>query len=401
MTRCVREHGDFVPIPLHSGPAYVLGHPDMIGHVLVRHPERYVRDRSIQRYRRLAGVSLLADDDDGAVLQRHRLSSLFDRDNADISAGVVAATADDRVARWADGAEPELYREMLDLTLEVMIKIIFGGRPSPRIHEHARVALELLRLAMERRPRTGESADTGAGEFAARTALLGSAIDEFIRERRSAPTGEDLLSRALAAPDPMTPERLRDELISLLVFSHETTALALTYTAYLLAAHPSAQEELAAEVRHVAGDRAVRASDVDRLPYARRLVRESLRLYPPVWILTREATRDDVISGHRVEAGARLLIPRWTIQRDPRFFDDPDEFRPHRDPARHRLAYFPFGLGPRRCLGSGPAMLEIAVVLTVFARRVSFSLPADHRLSLLPTLHLRPRDGLRLRIARI
>ncbi|WP_283133913.1 cytochrome P450 [Rhizohabitans arisaemae] len=407
--RRVKEHGDFFPLHFAGRPSYVLAHPELVEHVLVRRPDNYVRDSSIQRHRALLGGALIADDDERSWrLQRRRLQPLFGQGHGAGHAPLVAAYADAATARWADGSIQDLYRHMLDLTLDLTLGLLFGAGAVPEeVRWHADAAMTYLRAGMERPHRTEADAAPGTWGrevtgFVEEMDRLRGHVGALIAERRrgGAAPGGDLLATLSAEPGGMEEVRLRDELVSLLVSAHETTALGLTYACYLLAAHPPVQDRLAQELRAVLGGAAPGFGDLRRLAYTEGLVRETLRLFPPVWFLTRDTVRDDVVGGNPVRAGSRIFMPRWTIQRDPRFFDDPGELRPERGPARHRLAWFPFGAGPRRCIGSAFALAETVLAVAAIARRVRFTLPEDHRLDLLPTLHVRPRNGMLLRIHR-
>jgi cytochrome P450 len=201
----------------------------------------------------------------------------------------------------------------------------------------------------------------------------------------------------------MSDAQLRDECITLFVAGHETTALTLTYALYLLARHPEADARLAAELESVLDGRSPAADDLRRLPYTEAIVKESMRLYPPAWAIGREPVRDVSIGGWFVPAGAQIMIPQWALHRDRRYFDAPDEFRPERwlEPSARelpRFAYFPFGGGPRVCIGLSFAMLEAVLVLAVLARRHRFERVNGTKLRLTPTITLRPRGGLALRI---
>jgi cytochrome P450 len=214
----------------------------------------------------------------------------------------------------------------------------------------------------------------------------------------------DLLSILLHARDEddgsrMTDKQVRDEAMTLFLAGHETTALALAWTWYLLATHPEAEQRLADEVHSVLGDRLPGMDDVARLHYAEAVVLESMRILPPVYTISREAIDDCVIGGFRVPKGTTLLMSQWVVQRDPRFFDEPEKFHPERWLAGlaqrlHKYAYFPFGGGPRLCVGNTFAMLEAVLVLAAIAQRYRFTIVPDHPVEPWATFTLRPRNGI-------
>jgi cytochrome P450 len=198
----------------------------------------------------------------------------------------------------------------------------------------------------------------------------------------------------------MTDRQLRDETMTLFLAGHETTALTLTWSWYLLAQHPEANERLAAEWRDVLGDRPPTVDDVPRLRFTECVALEAMRLLPPVYILGREATAPCELGGYHVRRGMTVLMSQWVTQRDPRWFDAPDEFRPERwqDGLINRLpkyAYFPFGGGPRVCIGNTFAMLEAVLLLAAVGRRYRFRLVPGHPVEPWPSITLRPRYGLK------
>ena len=200
----------------------------------------------------------------------------------------------------------------------------------------------------------------------------------------------------------MSDRQLRDEVVTLVLAGHETTALALFYIFYLLDRWPACQDRLAAELEAVLGDRPPTTADVPRLKYTEWVVRESMRLYPPAWGIAREALADCEIGGYHVPKGTQLFLTQWLVHRDGRWFDDPEVFRPERwdnDLIKRlpRCAYFPFGDGPRVCIGNHFAMMEAVLILATIARRYRLVVEPGQTLKLMPSITLRPRDGLRMR----
>ena len=201
----------------------------------------------------------------------------------------------------------------------------------------------------------------------------------------------------------MTDHQLRDEALTLFVAGHETTALALTYALYLLAAHPAQQDALAGELRQVLAGRDAEFADLERLKLTEAVLLEAMRLYPPVWSVGREALVDVEIGGYRMPKGSTFFISQWVMHRDPALFENPEQFQPERwagDALRRlpRFAYFPFGGGPRICIGNRFAMMEATLILAVLAQRFSFATTPETKLDLLPSATLRPRSPVRLQI---
>ena len=234
---------------------------------------------------------------------------------------------------------------------------------------------------------------------------LDGIVSDLIESRRAAPEGDDLLWSLLCARDedgsPMSPRQLLDEVRTLFIAGHETTALTLTYSLYLLATHPDAQERLRSELLTVLGTRRPEMSDLPRLRYARGVVLEALRLYPPADTIGREAAEHCTIGELSIRKGTNLFMSQWVVHRDARFFPDPERFDPGRwtdefERGLPRFAFFPFGGGPRVCIGQNFAMTEAMLVLATVCRRCTFAPGPGYRLELRPTLTLRPRENVRL-----
>lgn len=229
----------------------------------------------------------------------------------------------------------------------------------------------------------------------------------IVRERRASPRSNDLLQTLIDARDEhgsrMTDDQLRDEIMTLFLAGHDTTANALSWTWYLLAQNPPVEEKLYGELRSVLGGRPPSTADLPRLPYAEMVIKESMRIYPAAWGFGRRPVRDFELDGYRIRAGTNVFVSQWITQRDPRFFPNPERFDPERwcgDPIRRgllpRFAYFPFGGGPRVCVGAGFAMMEAMLLLAAVAQRFRISLVPRHPVEMLPSVTLRPKQGIKV-----
>jgi cytochrome P450 len=237
---------------------------------------------------------------------------------------------------------------------------------------------------------------------------LDAIVYDMIRERRARGGDRgDLLSMLLLARDAegdgqgMTDRQIRDEAMTIFLAGHETTANALTWTWYLLSQSPEVERQLHAEVDEVLQGRLPTVADVDRLPFVTRVVTESMRLYPPAWLIGRRALHDYTVKGYRVPARSIVVMSQWIVHRDPRFFPDPERFDPDRwTPERRaalpRFAYFPFGAGPRQCIGEGFAWMELVLVLATLAQQWRFELVPDHPVVPQAAITLRPKHGMRM-----
>jgi cytochrome P450 len=239
---------------------------------------------------------------------------------------------------------------------------------------------------------------------------LDAIVHRMISDRRASREDRgDLLSMLVQAQDAddgsrMTPQQVRDEAMTMFLAGHETTAVALSWTWYLLAQSPEVDGRLGAEVREVLGERAPAVADLPRLKYTGMVVTESMRLYPPAYGLGRQAARATELAGHAVGKGDIVIAPTWVVQRDPRWFEKAESFRPERwegDLAQRlpRFAYFPFGGGPRQCIGNTFAQMEAVLILAAIARRFRLALVPGQRVTPTPYVTLRPEPGISMRLA--
>lgn len=421
MTGAAREYGDVVFFRLLHLPVCMLAHPDDIETVLVKNSARFIKSRD---YRALAGVlgeGLLTTENETWRRQRRLAQPAFYRENILNYAKIMVDRAADAIAGWRDGMVLEVHDEMSRLTLKIVARCLFGAD----ISAQAREVSEALRVVTENFADYARLAMLlpkwfripGVSKTGRAVRRLDRILYAIIRERRAAglsgsSSGSgDLLSLLLRARDEsgraLDDLELRDETMTLFMAGHETTALALAWTWYLLGRNPDVDDKLAAELRAVLGGREPSAADLPSLPYLDRVLKESLRLYPPAWAMGREALDDFEAGGYRVRAGTSIFISQWVTHRDPRFFPQPERFDPDRwqdDPIRRgalpRFAYFPFGGGPRVCIGAGFAQMEAALLLATIAQRFRMTVVPDHPIKLLPSITLRPKYGIRVTIHR-
>jgi len=426
LTNWSRQYGDVVSWRIFHLRVYLLNHPDDIETVLVTRQRSFIKGRGLRANREALGDGLLTSEGDFWLRQRRLIQPAFHRERVAAYAPVMAARVAEMLDGWRDGETRDVHRDLMRLTLEIAAQTLFGVSVS---HEAAHIdaALEVLMAAnttpfrlyplMRHLPTPGNRRYTHAvreldrivyGIIADRRAhTSGGAAARSATDR---PTGNgDLLSRLLDAADEdgsrMTDRQLRDECVTLLLAGHETTALALSWACYLLAQHREAQESLHAELDRVLGGRPPSLEDLVRLPYTEAVVREALRLYPPAWLMPRLATEDLEIHGYRIAKGTSVVMSQWIVHRDPRWFADPERFNPGRwseEFARKlpRFAYFPFGGGPRLCVGASFALIEAVLLLAAIAQRFRWSLAAAEAVEPVATMTLRPKGGIWLALSR-
>jgi cytochrome P450 len=411
LTRAVREHGDVVRLRLGNTTTYVLVNPEHIDYVLRSHADNFMKDMMTRWLIPLVGEGLVTSE--GAFWRRQRklAQPAFQRKEIERYAAMMVEHTERMLESWHDGQVRDLHEDLMHLTLSIVAKTLFDaelGGDASLVGESLEVVMNYFMSPMRWFGIREWLPLPSTRQYHRAIKRIDDIIYGIIRQRReSGQDPGDLLSRLLAAQDEqgsgMTDRQLRDESVTLMLAGHETTALVLFYTFSLLANSPEAEGRLASELREVLGDRPPTAADVPSLRYTEWVVREAMRLYPPAWGIAREALADCEIGGYHVPKGTQLFMIQWLVHRDPRWFDDPEAFRPERwdhDLIKRlpRCAYFPFGDGPRICIGNHFAMMEAVLILATIARKYRLTIESGQTLELLPSVTLRPRHGLRMRI---
>lgn len=407
---CARKHGDFVPLRLGPRKVFLVSHPDLIKEVLVTKGHDFRKIYMLRLSRLVFGDGLLTSEGDVWHRQRRLAQPAFHHDRIASYGQVMADHAERMMHRWRDGETRDVHAEMMGLTLLIVAETLFGAHVAAETDVVAGAVDLILERFVARLESLVPLPDTTPtpGNLRARRVVgrLDRIVYGVIADRRA--TGEDrgdLLSMLLHAQDEdgsgMSDKQLRDEVMTLLMTGHETTAIALTWTWYLLSQHAGAERKLHAELEQVLGGRQPAVSDLPRLPYTEMVVKESMRLFPPAYAFGRDAVRDSSIGGYRVPKGSTVIASPWVMHRDPRFFDDPLAFDPDRwadglSKKLPRFVYFPFGGGPRMCIGSSFAMAEAVVVLASIAQRFRLRLAPGHQVELWPAITLRPKHGMRM-----
>ena len=412
---CAREYGDVVETRMGPYRILLIYHPDAIEELLVTRSRDFVKSPGVRFLRPLLGDGLLLSEGDTWLRQRRLVQPAFHRQRVAGYGDVMSAFAERHVADWKNGDVLEVHGEMMALTQAIVGKTLFDADVSGDAHEVGQAARVLAedfgaRLASFRlMPYWLPTPRNLRSRRAVRR--LDQIIHRIIAERRaSAEDRGDLLSMLLHAQDAddgsrMTARQVRDEAMTMFLAGHETTAVALSWTWYLLAQHPAAEACLADELREVLGGRAPAVADLPRLKYAGMAVTESMRLYPPAYAIGRQAARATEIAGHAVASGDIFIAPAWVVHRDRRWFEEPEAFRPERwagDLAQRlpRFAYFPFGGGPRQCIGNSFAQMEAVLLLAAIAQRFRLSLVPGQRITPTPYVTLRPEPGIRMLVDR-
>ncbi|HXW62893.1 MAG TPA: cytochrome P450 [Candidatus Acidoferrales bacterium] len=408
-----REYGDIVRFHVMGQERILLNYPDWINQVLVIQHNKFHKSELTRRVTvRMLGQGLLISEGEFWRRQRRLAQPAFHRSRVNDYAATMLELTESHLHSWRDGEERNIGLEMTALTLAIAVRTLFGATLPEQARGVGRAMTFLMRYSLRRQRlpfRIPETWPTPNNLRANRElAFIDSLVYRIISERQAEGNQNnhsDLLALLMGAMDEdgtqMTPQQLHDETMTLFLAGHETTAQMLTWTWYALSQNPVVQARLEEELRGVLGARPMEAADVPRLPYMHAVMNEILRLYPPAYIMAREVIEPCEIGGYTLRPSSTIIFSQWVMQRDPRFYDDPEAFRPERwlDGLADRLppgAYFPFGDGPRRCIGQGFAMLEAAVVIATLARRFRLHLAPSRPVVPEPLVTLRPRHGIQM-----
>ena len=409
MQRLAAAHGDLSRFRVGGQHVLVVLHPDAIEQVLVKLRHATVKDPVTASLREVAGQGLFTAEGETWQRSRRLVAPSFRPQHLAELAEIMLTAAEEAVATIEPGSR-DVQRDMNALALDVALRTLFGMQLQAEV-EHVGPLVEALmrdfdhrKQAVRRRLPAWLPNPIGQRVKRRRTELHGL-LQTILEQKRASGTGDGtgtVLDRLLAARDddghPMDDEQLRDEMLTFFVAGHETSSLALSYSLWLLATHPRVRSCVREELDRVTNGE-LRAEHVRELPYLDAVVRESLRLYPPVWVVGRQATEELVVGDVRVPAGTMILLPQWLVQRDPRWWDEPEAFRPERwldGSERPRFAWFPFGGGQRICVGQHFATTEIILVLATWLRHFDMHPDPGFELELDAQLTLRPQGGVHL-----
>jgi cytochrome P450 len=408
-TKVAREYGDIAGLRVLNFRSIFINHPDLIEEVLVTNARKYSKGRVLRANRHVFGEGLLTSEGDFWLRQRRLAQPAFHRARIASYAATMVEYTQRMLNGWRGGEERDAHQEMMRLTLQIVGKTLFDAdveRDAQEVGKSLELLLE-IGANFRRAIFVPHWLPTPTNLRVKReVAQIEKILYRIIGERRaSGRDAGDLLSMLLSAQDEdgsrMTDRQLRDEAITLFLAGHETTASTLSWTWWLLAKNPAVEAKLHAELDAVLGDRAPSLDDLPRLAYTGHVITESLRLYPAAWGMARLAVEDHEIAGYPVTKGMGVAMAQWVVHRDPRWYDVPEEFRPERwenDLWKRlpRFAYFPFGGGPRQCIGNAFALMEATLILATIARKFRLRLVANHPVAPLASITLRPRHGVRV-----
>jgi cytochrome P450 len=412
-TSCAQEYGDIVSLRLGSWPTLLLNHPADLEYVFVKNHRNFVKNRFFWRHvQAIFGQGLLTSEGDFWHQQRRLAAPAFASTKVGGYAETMIELTNRMLGGWRDGDIRDIHAEMMMLTLRIAAKTLFSAEVEEDVVEidHAVNDMTLEIASRFSRPFHIPDAVPLPGHLRYRRGLrrVERVVERIIASRKSSRENHgDVLSMLMLARDEsgrgMSDRQLRDEVITMLLAGHETTALALSWTCHLLSQHPNADVHVYAELRQKLEGRQTTLADIPHLPVLENTFTESMRLFPPAWTIGREAVDACEIGGYRVPAGTTIFMSPWVIHRDPRFFERPETFRPERwTPqflrALPRFAYLPFGGGQRICIGKSFAMQEGMVILSMILHRFRFTSRKGNKITPLPSITLRPKGGVLVKL---
>jgi cytochrome P450 len=413
MTNLTQHYGDVVRISFLNQEGYLLNHPDGVKHILQNHHLQYSKDvYALKFLKALLGEGLLTNEGASWLAQRRLMQPAFHRKRLSALSTVMTDATCAMLERWHGIAQRgevlDVAQEMMQLTLRNVGLALLSRDLSNEMNRLGQAFATYRTLLMQYLytpfPPLGVPTPRNR-RLQATIRELDTIIEGIISERRKQNTVTgDLLSILLQARDEetgegMTDRQVRDEVMTLLLAGHETTATALTWTWYLLSQYPKVEDRLHTELDQVLAGQPPTVEQLPRLPYTRMILEETLRLYPPTFSLSRRALADDEIGGYALPAKSTILLCPYTTHRHPAFWEDPDEFnperfQPERAAGRPHFAYFPFGGGPRQCIGNQFALMEAQLILATIAQRYRLRLASQHSVEAEVVLTIRPRHGL-------
>lgn len=410
----ISKLGDLTTFRIGDQQAFLVNHPDLIRDLLVTNHSKFIKGRALQRAKSLLGEGLLTSEREFHLRQRRMIQPAFHRARIAEYAKAMIEFGEKMAGEWRDGDERDIDREMMRLTLWIVGKTLFSANVEEDAGDVGAAMTTIVSMfnfmlfpfseILEKLPLPAVKRLKNARK------TLDEVIYKIINERRAA--GEDtgdLLSMLLFAQDEetgnaMTNQQIRDECLTLFLAGHETTANALTWTFYLLSQNPEAERKFHAELDEVLGAGSITPEDYPRLKYTEAVLAEAMRLFPPAWGIGRLATEEHEFNNFKIPPKSLVLASPYVTHRDPRFWENADEFYPERwenlsiKEAGNKFIYFPFSKGVRSCIGESFAWMEGVLLLAILGRRWKLKLNPAQKIGLQAMITLRPKYGMKMRI---
>ncbi|HEV2389266.1 MAG TPA: cytochrome P450 [Nitrososphaerales archaeon] len=417
-SRIARECGDVAYFKVGGKDMFVISNPEYIKEVIINHHQDFVKSDSLKIAKPLLGEGLLTSEGNFHHRQRRLVQPTFNHERVTGYAKVMVDRSLAASNSWKDGEVLDIHTEMMRLTLAIVAKTLFGAdmedKDAATVSDALSSALENLHKLKTPGSRVLRRLQiSGDGQIQRSKETLDTIVYRIIEARQKSGDEDrgDLLSMLLQARDKegdgtgMSDLQVRDEAMTLFLAGHETTAKALTWSWYLISENPEAESKLHAEIDSVLGGRPPTAHDFPKLEYTTRVMTEALRLYPPSWTLGVKVTKPFTVAGFLMPVGATLVMSQYLVHHDARYFAEPERFLPERwtpefRSSLPRFAYFPFGGGPRACVGEQFAWMEGVLVMATIAQGWRLHHVKGHKVELLPRLTLRPKYGMNMTVTR-
>jgi cytochrome P450 len=408
LLEAARDYGPLTSFRIGPRRVFLASAPELIEQVLITDAKRYIKHFGARAYKPVLGNGLVTSEGEFWHRQRKLIQPVFLKARVQSYAPIMGELTERMLASWTSGKTIRINHEFGTLTSRIALKTLFdldddGDRE--QFNDTLRLSFDLMSARLRRIFKLPLWVPTPETLCLKRSiSELERTVEGFIASARSRPNmGDDLLSRLMLAQHEdgtrMSKRQLRDEVMTLYLAGHETTALTLTWTWYLLAQHQRVEEKLVTEWQQVLAGRTPTADQLQQLPYTAAVITESMRLFPPVYVIGREATGDLELGGYRVKRGYTVLMSQWVNHRDPEYFPEPDEFRPERwenglTKRIPKFAYYPFGGGQRMCIGSTFASIEAPIVLATIGQRYRFTVDPEAVINIKPQITLEPANGI-------
>lgn len=411
--RSAREHLDVTKLQLGAWPTLLINNSDLIEQVMVKQHEKFIKNRFFWRQlEALLGTGLFTAEGQAWQRQRKLAAPAFATRPLESYAPDMVAMAERMVSTWQDGQELELHAAMMDLGLRIAAKSLLNAEMEGYLSEFEQATQWIIDEIAARVARPVFVPDwvplPGHIRYLRGVRYIENVVYRVITERRASGTmGNDFLSLLMAARDdegkPLSDKQLRDEVHNMLLAGYETSAISVSWGFHLLGQHRDIQSAIAEEVETIAAGRPLSHEDISNLTHTEHAVIEIMRLYPPAWSIGREAKEDADVGGYHIPKGTTIFMSPWVTHRDPRYFEDPTAFRPDRwagDLRRRlpRFAYYPFGGGPRICIGNRFAMMEAMLLVATIARHFDVERMIERPVTPSPSITLRPGGGVWVRL---
>lgn len=413
---CAREFGDIVSLRFLHVPVFLLNHPDDIEYVMATNNSNFIKPKSVRMplQKVIFGKGILSNEGKEWLAHRRLIQQAFQRDYLMRYAENIIEFTEQLITNWQEGETLEIYQELKSLTLKVAAKSFFGDEMLAQSNQLFVLLTSLVKqLEVEGKAHRifhNFLPTKHNRNFRRTVAELDKIICQRIQhERTKVEISDNLLSKLVHACDTdgtqLTDKQIRDEAMTLLMASYDTTAIVLCWTFYLLTQNSDIEEKLISEFNSVFPQRTPKATDVGELHFAEKVIIESMRLYPPNRSVGRETVKDCEIRGYSIPAKSQILMSQWVVHRDNRFFNAPNDFQPERwnldfSNKLHKYAYFPFGGGQRVCIGKSFAMIETKLILAAILSKFKFSLVAEQVIKPHPVILLRPQYGIKVKVNR-